>query len=161
MKCWKVITDYSSSKLIALPRERKVIQICLLAAIAILVGCAAQLPSPYPDAASLLNAPPPQNRQELTQRCIYLHQEILLQRTKEDTAGIVLPGTTLLSMQQEASRNIAALEARATKLGCDAVSNEQDQPTMTKETGNYIDMCMAKCKQYTNRTPEQCFDSCK
>ena len=139
----------------------KVIKGWLLATLVILEGCAFQQTSPYPDVASLLNAPSPKNRQELTQQCMYLRQEIGFQRTKESTASTTLPGTTILNIQNEASRNIAALKARATKLGCDAVSNEQDQPTSTKETGNYIDMCMAKCKQYTNRTPEQCFDSCK
>ena len=54
--------------------------------------------------------------------------------------------------------------ARSTKLGCDAALNEQDKPATTQENdsyGSHIDACMAKCKQYTNRTPEECFDSCK
>jgi len=139
----------------------KAIKALLPAALVILGGCAAQQPGPYPDTASLLNAPPPQSREELSQQCIYLHQEILLQRTKEDTASVIIPNTTILSEQQEASRNIAALEAKSAELGCDKLANDKNQPDTIKELGTYIDMCMAKCKQYTNRTPEQCFDSCK
>ena len=139
----------------------KVIKLWLPAALVLLGGCAAQQPSPYPNVASLLNAPPPQNRQELALQCSFLRQEIKLQRTKEDVATVTLPGTTLLSAQDEASRNFDALKAKAAKLGCDKVPDEPDRPAAAQETGDYIDMCMAKCKQHTNRTPEQCFDSCK
>ena len=139
----------------------KVINVWLLAVLVLLSGCATHQASPYPDVAALLNAPPPQNRGELIQQCIYLHQEIKLQRTKEDVATATLPGTTLLSARDEASHNFDALMARAIKLDCDAVLVEQDNPGKIPETDNYIDMCMAKCKQYTTRSPEQCFDSCK
>ena len=146
-----------------------VVRICLPAISAVLAGCAAHVPSPYPDVTALLNAPPPQTRQELAQRCIYLRQEILLQRTKEDTASIVLPNTTLLSDQQDAARNIAALKAKSADLGCDKLPDKQSRPAIapsatpatSEDIGSYIDICMAKCKQYTSRTPEECFDSCK
>jgi hypothetical protein len=161
MRCGKAVTSHFSSRAITFPRDRKVIHICLLPALAVLAGCATQVPSPYPDVTSLLNAPPPQDRQEQAQRCIYLHQEILLQRNKEDAASIMLPNTTLLSAQQEASRNIAALKAKSADLGCDTPTYAPNQPATTKDIGDYIDVCMAKCKQYTSRTPEQCFDSCK
>ena len=100
----------------------------LQTALAIMAGCAIQQQSPYPDVASLLNAPPPQNRQELYQQCIFLRQEMVFQRTKEGTAAITLPGTTLLSIQDEALRNIAALKEKSAKLGCNAVFTEHDKP---------------------------------
>jgi hypothetical protein len=161
MQCWNVIIDPTSPNQIALPRGMKSIKVWLLASIAILTGCATQRTSPYPDVASLLNAPLPQNDQELTRQCDYLRQEIAQQRTVESTATTTLPGTTILSIQEGASRNIAALTARSAKLGCDAAFNAKSEPAATQEYGSHIDTCMAKCKQYTSRTPEQCFDSCK
>ncbi|MEJ2566881.1 MAG: hypothetical protein P8164_15055 [Gammaproteobacteria bacterium] len=139
----------------------KVIKVWVLTMLAILNGCAFQQTSPHPDVGSLLNAPPPQNREEFAQQCARLRQEIGFQRTKESTAATTLPGTTILNIQDEASRNIAALTAKYNKLGCNTVFKAQRKPAVPLEYGNYIDMCMAKCKQYTNRTPEQCFDACK
>ena len=146
--------------LLTLTREMKVKTAWLIISV-IVGGCSIQQPRPYPDTQSLLNAPPPQTRRELSQQCNYLRQEIALQRTKESTAAITLPGTTLLSIQDEALQNIAALTKKYKKLGCDDISNEPEPPTTPQEIGNYIDICMEKCKQYTDRTPEQCFDSCK
>jgi hypothetical protein len=161
MQCWNGIIDSPFPKRIVLPRVMTGIKAWLLASIAILAGCAAQRTSPYPDVASALSAPLPQNDQELTRQCDYLRQEIAQQRTIESTAATTLPGTTILSIQEEASQNIAALMAKSAKLGCDAVFNAKSEPTATQEYGAHIDTCMAKCKQYTSRTPEQCFDSCK
>ena len=139
----------------------KAINVWLLGAIAVLAGCADQQFSPYPDVASLLSAPLPQSRRELDQQCTFLRQEIAQQRTIESTDANVFPRTTILSIQQKASRNVAALMSRSAKIGCDAVFNTQSKPAAAQEYGDYIDTCMAKCKQYTARTPEQCFDSCK
>jgi hypothetical protein len=151
----------------------KATKICLLGVIAVAAGCAMQQPSPYRDVASLLNAPPPQTHEELAQQCTYLRQEIAQQRTVASTAPRVSPGITILSIQDQASRNIAALAAKSASLGCDEAPAAQSKPATLptplpvplpapiQEKGDYIDLCMAKCKQYTNRTPEQCFDSCK
>lgn len=139
----------------------KVIKVRLLAALVILGGCSINAPNPYTDATSLLNAPPPQTREELAQRCNYIYQEILFQHTKVATASLEMPRVTLLNDQQEAMRNVDALKKKYTGLGCDELKKAQSQPTTTEEYGNHIDTCMAKCKQYTARTPEQCFDSCK
>ena len=142
-------------------REMNYRKAWLLIAIAILAGCAAQQPSPYPDAASLLNAPLPRDQRELARQCLYLRQEIAIQKTKASTAATTQPGTTILIIQNDAERNIAALTQRSNNLGCDNIIDAQSGPTPVEDKGNYIDMCMAKCKQYTSRTPEQCFDSCK
>jgi hypothetical protein len=139
----------------------KASKVWLLGAAVILAGCAAQQTGPYRDVSSLLNAPPPQTYEELTQQCIYLRQEIAQQRTIASTDAIVLPGTTILSIQEKASRNIAALTTRYINIGCNKSFSSQDKPATKEGDGDYIDLCMAKCKQYTNRTPEQCFDSCK
>ena len=139
----------------------KVFKVWLLGTLSILAGCAAQQASPYPDLASLLNAPLPQNRQELTKQCFYLQRKISQQRAFESTAATTQPGTTILIIQNDAERNIAALTQRSNNLGCDNIIDAQSGPTPVEDKGNYIDMCMAKCKQYTSRTPEQCFDSCK
>ena len=132
-----------------------------LAALILLGGCAAQQSNPYPDVASLLNAPPPRNHDELTLLCTHLRQEMKMQRTKENIASVAIPGTTLMSAQDEATHNFDALKAKSDKLGCDEVPDEQEKPAEAHKSGDYIDMCMAKCKQYTSRTPEQCFDACK
>ena len=139
----------------------KATKVWLMGVIAAVAGCAVQQPSPYSDVASLLNAPPPQTHEELAQRCMYLRQEIAQQRTIASTAPRVSPGVTILSIQEQASRNIAALTARYASLGCNEAPVMQGKPATPQDKGDYIDLCMAKCKQYTSRTPEQCFDSCK
>ena len=139
----------------------RAIKVWLLGTAAFLAGCAAQQAGPYRDVSSLLNAPPPQTFEELTQQCTYLRQEIAQQRTIASTDAVVLPGTTILSIQEKASGNIDALTTRSLSIGCNKVFNSQDKPAAKQENGNYIDLCMAKCRQYTSRTPEECFDSCK
>jgi len=139
----------------------KAIKVCLLGALAAVAGCVMQQPSPYRDVESLLNAPPPQTHEELAQQCIFLRQEIAQQHTIASTAPSVSPGITILSIQEQAARNIAALKAKSAGLGCDETFSAQGKPAAAPKNEDYMDWCMAKCKQYTSRTPEQCFDSCK
>ena len=138
----------------------KAIKVWLLAVLVILGGCSIDAPNPYANTAALLNAPPPQTREELSQQCKNIYQEILFQHTKVATASLEMPRVTLLNDQQEAMRNVDALQKKYAALGCDALKKGTSQPITTEEYGKHIDTCVAKCKQYTERTPEQCFDSC-
>jgi len=132
----------------------------LLGALVIVAGCAQHPRNDSPPPA-LLYGPPPQTAQELVQRCADLREEIAFQRTIESTAQMVSPGITILNIQEKALKNIAELEARAASLGCDGAPSRKQTGPKAHGDGDYFDLCMAKCKQYTDRTAEQCFDSCK
>jgi len=132
----------------------------LLGVTVIVVGCAQQPRNDSPPPA-LLYGPPPQTAQELVQRCADIREEIAFQRTIESTAPMVSPGITILNIQEKALKNIAALEAKAAGLGCDGALSRQRSGLKAHGDGDYFDVCMAKCRQYTDRTAEQCFDSCK
>jgi hypothetical protein len=54
---------------------------------------------------------------------------------------------TALAHQDAALRNMAVLQSRAQTISCQAGS------------GNF-DECFSRCKTYTERTKEQCFDAC-
>ena len=43
----------------------------------------------------------------------------------------------------------------------DAVSETQEKsPAQTESTPNSFDLCFSRCRQYTDRSKEQCFDAC-
>jgi hypothetical protein len=54
----------------------------------------------------------------------------------------------------------AALETRAADVGCTAAFSNAPAPP-AQQQGMSFDECFQKCKQYTSRTNEQCFDACK
>jgi hypothetical protein len=62
----------------------------------------------------------------------------------------------------------AALASRASDVGCTAAFSSAPQAQPTPAAGAAVpggamsfDDCFQKCKQYTSRTNEQCFDSCR
>ena len=59
---------------------------------------------------------------------------------------------------QQAPRNIASLESRASNINCRAAFSSQPTSTIIKD--NSIQQCITACKENTSRTAEMCFDSC-
>jgi hypothetical protein len=59
----------------------------------------------------------------------------------------------------------AALASRAADVGCTAAFSNapaiQAVPSPAPQQGMSFDECFQKCKQYTSRSNEQCFDSCR
>jgi hypothetical protein len=60
--------------------------------------------------------------------------------------------------QTMAQRNVAALESRAADIQCTAAFSSA--PAAAPASGQSFDQCFARCQQYTDRTKDQCFDSC-
>ena len=66
--------------------------------------------------------------------------------------------------QQRVNSAGAALASRASEVGCAAAFSNAPAPQAAPPSapaGMSFDECFQKCKQYTSRTNEECFDSCK
>lgn len=64
--------------------------------------------------------------------------------------------------KMRAAERIAALESRASTIGCYSAFSDKPAPSNDRsERGMNFDECFNKCKQHTKRTDEQCFDTCK
>jgi hypothetical protein len=89
-----------------------------------------------------MNRPLPVTEGEKQQECCWLRGEIARQR------GLGGYGTAM--------QDLATLESRASKVGCPAAL----QTGAPEASGRNFDTCFARCKQFTNRSNDVCFDFC-
>jgi len=114
----------------------------------------------YADQVS--NMPTPSTDDARRQQCTYIRSEIAKQHGIGDTA-LSTEGSIYLSPMEAAAvraavrQNVAALESKAADIQC---SSAFSNAPVRNDQSNF-DQCFSRCKQYTNRTKEQCFDACK
>ena len=140
----------------------KYANLATMAAVVLMVGCAGKQPrqnyaSDYANAVS--SRPMPAGDEQRTQECNWVRSEIARQQ------GLAVAGFTretslhMSAMNRlSAQENIVALQSRAANIQCNAAFSKV--PAATYSSRLDFDTCMAKCKQYTERTKEQCFDAC-
>ena len=96
----------------------------------------------------VMKRPKPANEDARRQECSWIATSLERQKT---LASYVAATSTYpeiaLAHQDAAQRNMAVLQQRAQAINCQA-------------GGLAFDECFARCSQYTQRTKEQCFDSC-
>jgi hypothetical protein len=97
-------------------------------------------------AEQVMNRPLPVTEGEKQQECCWLRGEIARQR------GLGGYGTAM--------QDLAALESRASKVGCPAALRNDAQTGGPESSGRNFDTCFARCKQFTNRSNDVCFDFC-
>jgi len=91
----------------------------------------------------VMNRPLPVSEAEKQQECCWLRGEIARQRA--------------LGGYGTATQDLATLESRASKVGCSGTDAQTGAP---EASGRNFDACFAKCKQFTNRSNDVCFDLC-
>jgi len=90
----------------------------------------------------------PATEEARRQECSWI--ETSLDRQKSLAQYVAATSTypaTAVAHQDAAQRNMVVLQSRAQAISCQAASGGFDE-------------CFARCKQYTERTKEQCFDAC-
>ena len=112
-------------------------------------GCASEkrIPTEYD---LVLTRPKPATPDAQQQECAWI--ETSLQRQKSLASYVAATSTyptTAVAYQDATQRNMAVLNSRAQQINCQAPA-----------AGAPFDQCFARCRQYTDRTKEQCFDSC-
>ncbi len=134
--------------------------ILLFIAATVVSGCAQQ-----PSYQEQLNKiPMPTNEQEKQRQCASIRSEIARQQSvAQYGASIATTPMMAMAFQTKARNNIAALESRAADMQCNAAfSSVIAQPSPASPSGHLgFDDCFSKCQQYTNKTKDQCFDTCK
>jgi hypothetical protein len=110
--------------------------------VALAGGCATTRNKAPSYTEQVMNRPLPVTVAEKQQECSWLRGEMARQRR---LAG---SGTS--------TQDLATLESRASQVECPAAAR-----TDTPQAGAAgFDACYAKCKQFTNRSNDVCFDSC-
>jgi hypothetical protein len=114
-----------------------------------LTGCSTPpIPTEYD---LVMQRPKPATAEAQQQECAWL--ETSQQRQKSLATYIAATSTyptMAVAYQDAAQRNLAVLHSRSQAIACQAAA-----PSNTP-----FDACMARCRQYTDRTKDQCFDSC-
>jgi hypothetical protein len=120
----------------------------IMAALLVLVLCACSTPRPPSEYDVVMQRPKPVNEDARRQECSWIATSLERQKT---LASYVAATSTYpdiaLAHQDAAQRNMAVLQSRAQAINCQA-------------GGLAFDECFARCTQYTQRSKEQCFDSC-
>jgi len=93
-------------------------------------------------AEQVMNRPLPATEGEKLQECYWLRGEMARQRA--------------LGGYGSAMQDLATLESRASKVGCPTTLGT-DAPGAS---GRNFDACFARCKQFTNKSNDACFDFC-
>jgi hypothetical protein len=118
-------------------------------AFSVLTLCAcASKPEPS-DYDMILKRGRPPSDEARKQECAWIATS--LDREKRIGGYITSTSTypeVVVSYQETTQRNIAVLQARAQALNCNQA-----------RAGSFDD-CFSRCRQYTERTREQCFDAC-
>jgi hypothetical protein len=129
---------------------------CIAAMSCILLALCACASKPRPTVYDVvLDRPKPATDEARRQECSWI--ETALAREKGyatyATASAISP-MTAIAHQDAAQRNMVVLESRAQTINC--------RPAFpgARGSGLSLDECFARCKQYTGRTNEQCFDAC-
>ena len=98
----------------------------------------------------VLKRPKPANDEARAQECAWIQTS--LARDKKLVGYVTATSTypaSALAYQDTAQRNAAVLQSRSQQIGC-----------QTAAAAAPFDQCFARCTQYTERSKEQCFDSC-
>lgn len=118
---------------------------CILLALS---GCASkQEPSEYD---MVLKRAKPATQEALNDECGWISTSIERQRNlAKYVATTSSYPANALAYQDAAQRNMAVLQSRAQQIGC-----------QTASAGMSFDACFARCREFTQRSGEQCFDAC-
>src|ERR671937_876187 len=96
----------------------------------------------------VMQRPKPATDEARRQECSWIATS--LDREKRLASYVTATSTypeMAVARQEATQRNMAVLQSRAQALNCQAGSGPFDD-------------CFARCRQYTERTRDQCFDSC-
>jgi hypothetical protein len=108
-------------------------------------GCATTEKKGPTYAEQVMNRPLPVTEGEKQQECCWLRGEIARQRA--------------LGGYGSAMQDLATLESRASKAGCVALRTDAQTGAPPASGSNY-DTCYMRCKQFTNKSNDVCFDLC-
>lgn len=114
-------------------------------------------------AESLASRPDPTTPDARRAECDWIRSEISRQENLRQMAGSMgMAPIMVLASQTAAQNNVAALESRAADVQCNAAFSKAPEPAQSpippaRQTFN---QCFASCQQLTDRTKDQCFDSC-
>jgi hypothetical protein len=109
-------------------------------------------------ADSVLNRPLPRDNDERIRECNWIRAEIVKQQNVVTVARTTLTNPLAVAqVQVVAQQNVAALESRAANIQCSAAFSNAPVPNSPSSS---FDQCFTRCRQYTDRTKEQCFDAC-
>jgi hypothetical protein len=125
----------------------------------------------------LLNRPPPSSEQSRALECTRLITEISRQKAiGNDAAAMVGDPFNAVKQRDAAARAVVALNARQSELRCSEIpasastgaaadpgpASATPAPATVApvDTDANFDRCFKRCRQYTDRSKEQCFDVC-
>ena len=126
-------------------RQRIAAALVLACLGALGAGCATTEKKGPTYAEQIMNRPLPVNEAEKQQECCWLRGEMARQRA--------------LGGYGSAMQDLATLESRASQAGC-AAPRTDAQPGAPAASGGNFDTCYMKCKQFTNKSNDVCFDLC-
>lgn len=126
-------------------RQRMAVALVLVCLGALGGGCATTGNKGPTYAEQIMNRPLPVNDAEKQQECCWLRGEMARQRA--------------LGGYGTAVQDLATLESRASQAGCAALRTDAQPGAPAGGRGNF-DTCYMKCKQYTNKSNDVCFDMC-
>jgi hypothetical protein len=110
----------------------------------------------------LASRPDPTTPAERQEECAWVRGEIARQENLAQMAGSMGMAPMMAMASQAAARNhIAALESRAADIQCNAAFSSAPAESMPAPASSTFDQCFAHCQAVTDRTKDQCFDSCK
>jgi len=127
---------------------------CILAVLVVLlVGGCASTKSEQTYAEQIAQIPTPNGEDDKQKKCAYLRSEIARQQNIATYAS-QMQGIYATAGVMGARNNIATLESRASDFNCNAAFGASRPPESS------ISVCIEACKANTERSSEQCFDSC-
>jgi hypothetical protein len=121
------------------------------------LGACAHPKPPPSDYDVVLKQPKPMTDEARRQECSWIQTQLARQKTLATYVATTASFPELALQHQAATqRNMAVLESRAASINCAAAL-----PSVPATAGGLsFDACFARCKQYTERSNEQCFDAC-
>jgi len=124
-----------------------------------LCACASTPPSDYD---LVLARPSPSTDEARLQECAWIETSLARQKSLATYAAMsaASPMTAIVN-QDLAQRNMAVLEAGAARINCRAeFPGAALFPASAQQARISFDQCFMRCRQYTGRSNEQCFDAC-
>jgi hypothetical protein len=124
----------------------------------------------------VLSQPAPADAQRRSQDCATIATQIARQvAVRDDKAAAVEAPFEHAKAKARAESDIAALKARQSELDCASAPPPQNAaapaqsspaaaavaaPPAASQADEGFDRCFERCRRYTDRTKEQCFDIC-
>jgi len=108
----------------------------------------------------LLSRPPPSSEQNRAFECAKLIWEASRQKAiGNDAVASVEDPFNAAKKRDAAARAVMALNARQRELRCSEIpASANTEPPADADAS--FDRCFKRCRQYTDRSKEQCFDVC-